>query len=324
MSIGSTPRILSIGSVNADFQMKVRQPVEEGHVVLGTDFLRASGGKAANVAYQARRLGHEAWLFGCVGDDDLAEQALRPLREIDVDVRHVCRQAAASTAVSVIGVPADGKKTILLALNANDCWSDRMVAQMVATLGQASRSDVAVIDAELSPAAFSAGLAAASGRGLRTVLDPSPASRIERFHLAQAYAVTGNPDEIEGLTGIATNDDASARQAAASLCADGVKVACVKLSDGGCVALEGDTIYRVEAPEVRVVDRTGAGDAFASGLAVGLADHLDIAGALRLAVAASTHAVTAYGSQASYGCREQLAALCDAIKISVEPRTAHA
>src|SRR5690606_34541830 len=97
------PVIVSLGSINADFQVRLDVALEPGLTLMGRDFVRLSGGKAANVAFLARRLGLPASLVGRIGDDELAEQAMAPLREAGVDVRHVTR-GTGSTGVSMIMV----------------------------------------------------------------------------------------------------------------------------------------------------------------------------------------------------------------------------
>ncbi|AKT38398.1 PfkB family carbohydrate kinase [Chondromyces crocatus] len=125
------PFILSLGSINADFQVRVDEPLESGRTLIASDFSRPGGGKTANVAFLARRLGVPACLLGRVGDDDLCEQALAPLCATEVDLRHVTTARGCPTAVSMIAVSSDGKKSILLATNANDAWDEDAIRDTV-------------------------------------------------------------------------------------------------------------------------------------------------------------------------------------------------
>jgi ribokinase len=144
---------------------------------------------------------------------------------------------------------------------------------------------------------------AARQRGFPVVLDPSPAARMTDDLYPLAGCLTPNPPETHTLTGIAVHDMDGALQAGAELVKRGVGTAFVKLGDGGCSVVTRDGGTRVVAPPVRVVDKTGAGDAFAGALGVAMLEGRDPAAAGRFAVAAATFAVTGYGSQPAYPAR---------------------
>ena len=300
------PLVLSLGSINADFQMRADRRPEVSETLLARDFVRLGGGKAANVAFLARRLGREAVLLGRVGSDDLAEQALAPLREAGVDLRHVARVEGADTAVSVITVPPDGKKGIVLAPNANEVWEDGDPDRLGEIIGSAPEGSILVIDSEVP--AFVTEAAARSARrcGLCILLDPSPADRVSDALLSSVDVVVPNPSEAETLTGIAVDGPDAAARAARALLGRGCKVACVKLPDGGCIVAQGEDLCHVTAGQVEVVDTTGAGDAFAGAMAVALSEGQGAVAAAVFATAAASHAVTGYGSQPAYPNRDDI------------------
>lgn len=138
--------LLSLGSVNADFQVRVKSAPGTGSTLPGSDFVRLGGGKAANRAVLARRLGHSARLFGRVGDDELREQALMPLRGAGVDVSGVFVAPGQATAVSMIAVLPDSKKSIVLAGNANEVWDDAALEAVLAALAVAPPSSLLAAD----------------------------------------------------------------------------------------------------------------------------------------------------------------------------------
>ncbi|MBS7456825.1 PfkB family carbohydrate kinase [Coralloluteibacterium stylophorae] len=303
------PLILSLGSINADFQVRVEAALEPGQTLLASDFLRLSGGKAANRAFIARRLGVAAQLVGRVGDDDLAAQALDPLRTAGVDVDGVSVAVGSATAVSMIAVPPDGEKNIVLALNANDRWDDAAVRDLLDRIARAPRGSVLALDCEIPQEVVAQALDAAHEAGLRVVLDPSSATRVDTALLDRVYAITANPGEAGVVTGIAVESDADAVRAARTLADAGVRLACVKRTDGGCVFVCGGRVHAVGSPGVETVDSTGAGDAFAGALAVALLEGREDAEAVVFAVAAAALAATAYGSQPSYPDRDRIGAL---------------
>lgn len=304
------PLILSLGSINADFQARVEYAPDTGRTLPATDFVRLSGGKAANVALLARRLGHPARLLARTGDDDLREQALAPLRKASVDLSVVSQAPGMPTAVSMIAVLPDGKKSIILAGNANDSWDDLAMEAVLGAIGEAPVGSVLVADYEVPPSLVARAVAAARSRGLTVVIDPSPAPRAERAVLGQAHAVAPNASEAEGVTGVAVKDAETAAEAAARLAEFGVALPCVKLSDGGCVLRHEGQAIHIPALPVEVVDSTGAGDAFTGALAVALLEEQPPLSAAAFAAAVSHLAVTAYGSQEAYperGKAEELA-----------------
>jgi ribokinase len=252
--------ILSLGSINADFQVRVEQAPEGPSTVLANDLLRTSGGKAANVAVLARRLGAEARLLGCVGDDDLAEQALAGPRREGVDLGLV-RRAPGPTGLSQIAVTPDGEKTIVLALNANDAWADDAdrVARAVA---EAPAGSVLVADLEIPPVLVAAAVRAARQAGLPVVLDPAPGR--PRARRPPPPGRPHHPDhrEAQTLTGIDASEPDGARRAAEQLRARGVGAAHVKVASGGSAVTDQDGTTVVAGPaDPKVVDATGGGDA---------------------------------------------------------------
>jgi ribokinase len=142
----NVPRLLALGSINVDFQMRLGRQIEEGLTLIASDFSQMSGGKAANNTILAHRLEREASLFGRVGNDDLAEMALAPLRDVGIDLRGVSRAEGKSTAVSTITVPPSGKKTIV----ANDVWDDKAMQDMQDGLSHAPSGCVLVVDYEVA------------------------------------------------------------------------------------------------------------------------------------------------------------------------------
>lgn len=141
--------ILSLGSVNADFQVRVDRKPGSTTTMLTHDFIHLSGGKAANVAYMANLLGASASIIAHVGDDDLQRQALGPLQEKGIDLSHVQKVDGVTTGFSVIAVPADGKKYIMLSPNANDEWQQEDLEKVESAIREAPEGSLLVVDYEI-------------------------------------------------------------------------------------------------------------------------------------------------------------------------------
>ena len=298
--------LLSLGSINADFQVRVDEAPGRAEFLAGRDLRRLCGGKAANVAVQARRLGHEARLFGRIGDDDLAEQVLGPLRASGVDLRGVRQRRGDGTAVAMVIVPPDGKKRIVAANRANLDFDEADIEAVEHAIAAAEAGSVLVVDYEITPLAVSRAIAAARERGLRVVIDPSLPGAVHKADLARAAALTPNESEALALTGVKGKGPDAILDAAHALARLGPSLVCIKLDDGGCLLLHEKSAWHQRAAPVEVVDTTGAGDAFTAAFAVALLEEQPPLQSAAFAVAASEIAVGGYGAQASYPDRERL------------------
>jgi ribokinase len=306
--------VLSVGSVNADFEMRVAAPPRSGAVHLGSDLLRTSGGKAANVAVLAARLGVGARLFGCVGDDDLALQALAGPRAAGVDLSAV-RVADGATGCAMILVGPGGDKIIVLAPEANDAFSEQDSAVLVAAVHQAGERAVLVADLEVPPEPVRPALVAARAARVPTVLDPSPPGRLPKDLLSLVDHVSPNASEASEITGVDIRSAEDAALAGQWLRERGAGTAYVRMSDGRCVVASADGTETVRAPDgIQVVDTTGAGDAFAGALAVAVLRGLPPVEAAMVGVAAASCAVSGYGTQVSYPTAAEVAAMTERVR----------
>ncbi|GGX33551.1 ribokinase [Pigmentiphaga litoralis] len=313
------PTLLSLGSVNADFQMRTDDAIGSLETALASDFRRLPGGKAANTAYLGALFGHRSCLFGRVGDDDLASQVLDPLRAAGVDTTGVTAAAGAGTAVSFIMVPPDAKKTIVLAANANDVWDEAAVRAMTDIIARTPAPACLVVDYEVPAWVVARAIDSASSRGMPVVLDPSFPDRLDRGLLCRITALTPNLDEAQAVVGRTLDGIDDAARAARELCKEGVGIVCFKLPDGGCVWADRDHAMHVPPGEVKPVDTTGAGDAFTGVLAIALLEGRSPAEAAAWGVAAANLAVTGYGSQAAYAPRDEVLKMAGDLFVRATP-----
>lgn len=302
----SEPTLLSLGSINLDLSVHAQGWPQDSQTSLAHDFAWRSGGKAANVACVAQKLGVPTLLIGRVGDDPFAELALAGPRALGVDLSRVRPAPGQATGVAMIAVRPDGDKTILLAANANDAWPEGATDELAFVLRESAPRSVLVLDLEVPIGLVLHAACSARERGMRVLLDPSPAGRMPEELFGCVDFITPNPSEAQQLTGVRVDCEDSAVRAGRALVERGARHACVKLAQGGAVLVtrEGSAVQR--APHVPIVDKTGAGDAFAGAFAVGLLWGQTARAALRTAVAAASLAVQTEGSQASYPRRVEL------------------
>jgi ribokinase len=296
---------LSLGSINADFHFEVSQDLSGGGTLPARSFVQRAGGKGANRAYFAHRLGISATLLGRVGKDHFATQALEPLQLLGLDLSDVSASATAPTGVSMIAVPEDGEKTILLASNANQEWDGPSLDSLRNVVNDAASEAVLTIDFEVSREAVEVALNAAGERQLRVIADGSFGQEVRPEDLARIYALAPNMMEAGVIAEMEMETDADAERAARKLHEYGVEIVWVKLSDGGCLIATGKGSTRIVAPSVDVVDKTGAGDAFTAAAAIAILEGRTLNEAAIFGVAASSLAVTTKGSQEAYPDRQE-------------------
>ncbi len=311
--------VISLGSINADFQVRVDKPVGSSDMLQASDFARLSGGKSANTAFLAARLGHRSLLLGRVGDDDLAQQALDPLADAGVNVAGVSRAAGQATGLSMILVPPDRKKHIALATNANDSWDEQAILAVEQRIARCSQPACLIVNYEIPAPVVRRAIEAAWSQKIPVILDPSFGDRVETTLLHKVRCLTPNITETGELIGQAVGNLAQAAEAARTLHRRGIPLVCVKLGDGGCVMASDQELTHIPAAEVEPSDTTGAGDAFTAALAVALLEGKPPREAAAWGVASANLAVTGYGSQPGYGDRKQILELAQTLLSRAEP-----
>jgi ribokinase len=287
-------KVAVVGGINVDvFALVDRQPTDATPTIIEA-VSEGAGGKGANQAVAAARLGCEVRLFGAVGDDDAGARVVGRLRAVGVDTRGVRTVTGAQTGRVVGFVAADGSKRTAALGGANLRITPE---DIVAATGALRWADVIVVQLEPPAAVVEAVLRRAE---VPTLLDLAPAQGPVRELASLATWVTANRGEAEVATGIAVHDEATASEAAARLRALGPAVAGVTAGSAGqVVASEGVVTWTPAPKEVPIVDTAGAGDAFAATLAVSLARGVDVRRAARAASAASTLACRRLGAQSA-------------------------
>ena len=279
-----------VGSVNVDLVVVGLSSLPRaGETVSGGTFERHGGGKSANQAVAAARQGAAVRMIGAVGDDDLGEEAIALLEAEGIDVSAVQRLATAPTGVALIAVDDAGENQIAVASGANAELTAEAVER---ALAGAAAGGVVLLGLEVPDAAVLAGARAARAGGLGVVLNPAPARALPDELLALSPLLTPNRDEARALSG-EDDPEAAARALARRT---GAPVVVTVGADGALLA-DGDTLERIPAPAVEVVDTTGAGDAFNGALACGLAGGAALADAVRTAVAVAGESVRAPGAR---------------------------
>ena len=295
----SAPRILVIGSANVDFTVAVSRLPEPGETVSEGALLVNHGGKGANQAVAARRLGADVRFIGCVGDDPSGRAIRQALAEAGIGVAGLTTTTTAATGTALIVVDASGRNQIAVAPGANRALTTEMVQARAEDLAWAQ---VVLCQLETPLPTVIWSLGEARRRGATTILNPAPVPAAPIDPWPAVDYLTPNAGEAARLTGM-TSD---VKAAASALRERGCGTVIVTLGEqGGRVEGAGDS-FAFGAFDVDVVDTTAAGDAFNAGLAVALAEGQAVATAVRVASAAGALACTRRGAQASLPSREEV------------------
>ncbi len=295
-------RIAVVGSINMDVAVRVVSLPKPGETVSGGDALLSLGGKGANQAIAATRLGAHVGLIGCLGADAFGEAARQALQAESLDLHSIRSVAGVATGVALITVGADGQNMITVSPGANAALSAADIAIHRTVL---SHSRILLLQNETPPEAAHAAIQVARASGALVVCDPAPAAGYDPALIAAADVITPNESEAGLLTGIAVTDHRSALAAARWLVERGARHAVVKLGAQGVVHAGADGEGLVPAPQVVALDTVAAGDCFNGALAVALAEGLILRDALVFACRAASIAVTRPGASASMPFRHE-------------------
>jgi len=298
--------VVVVGKANVDYLVRGPRLPGPGQSVTGDAFHEAAGGKGANQAVGAARLGAKVALVARVGRDARGDTVIAALHDAGVETRFVTRDDQAPTGVGLCQVGASGEKQILSAAGANAKLSAACVRQAEEALG-ATRMVLCQLGVPLEAVEEAFRI----GRGARALamLDPGPPAPVPDSLIAQLDVIRPNASEAQALTGIAVRDRGQARAAAQDLLRRGARIAAVQAGEHGDVLLSHDQELWLPRFEVERLDATGAGDAFASALAVCLAEGRPLEEAGPFASAAAALATTVLGAQASLPRREAVLAL---------------
>jgi ribokinase len=294
-------RVVVVASINVDLVVAVERLPAAGETVAGGRFARHGGGKGANQAVAAARLGADVAVVGAVGDDDLGAEALAELEREGIDVGAVQRLGGVPTGVAAIVVDRAGENQIAVASGANAALEPAAVEAALAER-LTGPAGVVLLVHEIEPPAVAAGARAAAAAGWTVVLNPAPARALDPEVLAASPILTPNLAEARELSG----EDAPEAAARALAGRTGAPVL-VTLGAQGALLLDGDAVQRLPAPEVEAVDTTGAGDTVNGALAAELAGGRPIADAARFALAAAARSTTAPGARGGMPRRDDLA-----------------
>jgi len=296
--------VVVVGSSNTDMVVKTKRIPRVGETVTGGDFVMAAGGKGANQAVAAARLGAAVTFVARVGQDMFGDRAIEGYKEEGINVDYIFRDPENATGVALILVDEQGENLISVASGANHALTTEEVEQAAERIQAA---DVLMLQLEIPLDVVCRAAELAANAGVPVILDPAPApdSPLPTSLLRHVTYITPNETEAQKLTGLAVEDESSARQAAQRLIEQGARNVVVTLGAKGALVVGEETFF-VPAQRVEALDSTAAGDAFNGGLAVALAQGEALYEAVRQASLVGAVSVTRMGAQPSLPTHEEV------------------
>lgn len=298
--------IVVVGGANMDYLVRGERLPKPGETVKGNLFQEAPGGKGANQAVAATRLGARVALVGRVGTDRRGREVLKRLKEEGVTTKFIVRDDTGHTGVALIMVGEGGEKQILTAPGVNRQLSVDQVRRAETAI-RSARVLLTQLEVPFKSLMLAARLAHEAG--VKIVLDPSPPTSLPDDLIQLVSVIKPNAREAQALTGVESRDRESAREAAKRLLERGVGTVAVQAGNEGNLILTSEEEYWFPEIPVQSIDATGAGDAFAAALAVGLLEDRPWPGIGALASAAAALKTTRLGAQAGLPRRDEVSKL---------------
>jgi len=289
--------VIVVGSANQDYVIACDGLPQPGETRLARSLRRLPGGKGANQAVAAARLGAPVSFVGAVGDDDDGALLIRELRSEGVDASEI-EITSTATGLAMVTVLPTGENAITVVPGANFTLSPDRAARTVRRL--VDQTSIMVVQAEIPTGTIAAVVHAAVEQGARPVINLAPFVDLDPTVLAQADPLVVNEVEAASLTGYAVDSDKDADRAVHELAERTISCVITRGAAGACWAAGADSGTVAAPPVAEVVDSTGAGDAFVGGLVRQLSRSADLQAAVRVGVEVGTIAVTRLGAQASY------------------------
>lgn len=288
--------IVVIGSLNMDLVVRVPKMPKPGETILGDNFKVLPGGKGANQAVAAARLGAKVTMIGRVGEDDFGRTLIQNLEVEGINVANITRDLSTASGIAMITVDESGQNSIVVASGANMCLKPEHIRKAWKNLGNV---DFVVMPLEIPLDCIIEATRLGKASGATILLNPAPAQELPDDLLQEIDILIPNETELEILSGLPVHDVVSAKEAARFLLQKGVPAIIITLGEKGALLLEDEMEIYILSEKVEVVDTTAAGDSFIGGLTTALTKGWSLEKAVRYANCAGAAAVTKFGAQPS-------------------------
>lgn len=296
-------KIVVIGSCNTDMVISMDHLPLPGETLIGGEFFMNSGGKGANQAVAAARLGGNVSFIAKVGNDPFGKRALEQYRAEGIDVKHILTDPEQPSGVALIMVDAQGENSIAVASGANAHLTTKDLDNAKEIL---SRADIVLMQLETPITTVEHAANVAKRSGAKVILNPAPAQPLPESLLQNLYILIANETEAEFISGTQITDMDSVARAADILCDKGVEKVVITLGSRGAFVKERGNYHQIPGLKVKAVDATAAGDTFCGALCVALAEGKNLTEAVTFANRCAAVTVTRMGAQSSLPYRSEI------------------
>ena len=294
--------IIVVGSANTDMVVKSGKLPLPGETLLGGSFFMNAGGKGANQAVAAARLGGNVTLVAKVGNDIFGKQTIEGLQKENINIDYVFVDETAPSGTALIMVDDEGENCIVVAPGANG----NLLPADVEKVKIIADAEIILMQLEIPVLTIEAVLKLAKQNHQRVIINPAPAQKLDNELLDGLFLITPNETEVFSLIGIIVDDQASASVAATLLLGKGVQNVAITMGSRGAYFQNEITSFMTPAPMVKAMDTTAAGDTFSGALAVAITENMDWENAIKFAVEAASVSVTRIGAQSSLPYRNEI------------------
>ena len=296
-------KIVVIGSCNTDMVINMERLPLPGETLLGGKFFMNPGGKGANQAVAAARLGGKVLFIAKVGNDPFGVRAVDQYKAEGINTKHVLVDKEHPSGVALILVDAHGENSIAVASGAN---AHLMPQDIDNARGAIEEGDILLMQLETPLETVEHAALLAKQLGKKVILNPAPAHPLPESLLRNLYMLIANETEAEYISGIQITDMNSVARAADIICGKGVENVVITLGSKGAFVKERGAYHQVQGLKVKAVDATAAGDTFCGALCVALAEGRSITEAVEFANRAAAITVTRMGAQSSLPYRREV------------------
>lgn len=296
-------RIVVIGSCNTDMVINTERLPQPGETIIGGNFFMNAGGKGANQAVAAARLGGRVSFIAKVGNDHFGSRSIEQYKSEGIEVEHILVDNDNPSGVALIMVDAKGENCIAVASGANALLRPEDIDKATDTI---ERGDIVLMQLETPLETVEYASRIAREKGKKVILNPAPALHLPESLLNNLYMIIANETETEYISGIKITDMDSICRAADIISSRGVENVVITLGSKGAFVKENGAYHQVPAIKVKAVDATAAGDTFCGALCVALAEGKDILEAVEFANRCASVTVTRLGAQSSLPYRSEI------------------
>ena len=296
MTANSNP-IFVIGSINTDMVAMTEVLPSPGETVMGGEFMMTAGGKGANQAVAAARMGGDVTMIGRLGNDVFAEQSIKRLKSENINCEFITKDTEKASGVALISVDQNGENHIVVAPGANETLTKERLGGV---LSQIPDNAIVMMQLEIPVESVVSVIEFCKKSDKKIILDPAPAKNLTPEFTKSLYMITPNETEATSMTGVKIRDLRDVKRAAIKLLSSGAQYVLITMGANGVyLASQNDEFEYIPSPKVTTIDSTAAGDCFNGTLAVSLSQGLSVFEAAKKACRAASISVTRKGAQDS-------------------------